>query len=95
MKHSIHFVSVFSPISQVSITLNNSPFPRLFLLAFPSRLVKFLYRNDTETEPVVLTVPGCATLCPLDKFEWLTKDLRPLGRTDKMRRKEGANLQKG
>lgn len=39
--------------------------------------VQFLYRNDSSREPYVLTLSGCEKLCPLDKFDELTRDLRP------------------
>ncbi|KAF7406002.1 hypothetical protein HZH68_005371 [Vespula germanica] len=38
--------------------------------------VTISYRNTTE-EPNLLTLPGCNTLCPLNKFIQLTKDIIP------------------
>lgn len=34
------------------------------------------YKNTTG-EPNLLTLPGCITLCPLNKFIELTKDIIP------------------
>lgn len=39
--------------------------------------VQFSYRNETQRDPYELTLPGCSTLCPLEKFESLTRHLRP------------------
>ena len=35
------------------------------------------YKNETDAEPYVLTIPGCQQKCPLDKFKLLTLDVRP------------------
>ena len=34
------------------------------------------YKNTTE-EPILMTLPGCITLCPLDKFINLTRNSVP------------------
>jgi len=39
--------------------------------------VRIAYKNDTEATPYPLTLPGCATLCPLEKFKQLTGSLVP------------------
>jgi len=39
--------------------------------------VRIVYRNDTEVAPYPLTLPGCSTLCPLEKFEQLTRNIMP------------------
>ncbi|KAG1682396.1 Testicular acid phosphatase [Nymphon striatum] len=39
--------------------------------------VKISYRNDSRVDPFVLSLPGCAQLCPLEKFKSLTKDIIP------------------
>ncbi|ELT96207.1 hypothetical protein CAPTEDRAFT_226537 [Capitella teleta] len=39
--------------------------------------VKVLYGNSTAGEPYVLSIPGCAELCPLPKFIELTKESIP------------------
>ncbi|XP_063242510.1 uncharacterized protein LOC134542291 [Bacillus rossius redtenbacheri] len=35
------------------------------------------YKNSTETEPYLLQLPGCDSLCPLDQFVELTKEVIP------------------
>nr|BAN20384.1 acid phosphatase-1 [Riptortus pedestris] len=40
--------------------------------------VTVLYKNSTENEPVLLTVPGCTAACPLDKFKALLQDVIPV-----------------
>nr|CAD7260514.1 unnamed protein product [Timema shepardi] len=35
------------------------------------------YKNNTETDPYLLQLPGCDTLCPLDSFVELTKPIIP------------------
>jgi len=42
-----------------------------------SLLVKLLYRNSSEGDPHLLTLPGCEPLCPLETFVELTVDLIP------------------
>ncbi|KAJ8883246.1 hypothetical protein PR048_015087 [Dryococelus australis] len=37
------------------------------------------YKNSTTTEPNLLQLPGCESLCPLDQFIELTKDVIPDG----------------
>ena len=39
--------------------------------------IRILYRNDTTTQPYVLTMPGCEELCTLEKFQELTASVRP------------------
>ena len=39
--------------------------------------VRIFYRNDTNLDPYVLTIPGCHELCPLDLFKQLTITVRP------------------
>nr|CAD7267907.1 unnamed protein product [Timema shepardi] len=39
--------------------------------------VKVFYRNSTEHEPYLLTLPKCSSSCPLDTFIQLTRDLIP------------------
>jgi len=39
--------------------------------------VRLAYKNDTEATPYPLTLPGCDTLCPLEKFKQLTQSLVP------------------
>ena len=39
--------------------------------------VKISYRNDTNSPPHVLTIPGCHQLCPLQLFKQLTASVRP------------------
>jgi len=39
--------------------------------------VRIAYKNDTEAMPHPLTLPGCDTLCPLEKFKQLTGSLIP------------------
>ncbi|XP_063222651.1 venom acid phosphatase Acph-1 [Bacillus rossius redtenbacheri] len=39
--------------------------------------VKVYLRNTTEAEPHLLRIPGCDTLCPLDQFVELTRDVVP------------------
>ena len=39
--------------------------------------VRSSYRNDTNLDPYVLTIPGCHELCPLDLFKQLTSKVRP------------------
>lgn len=43
-----------------------------------THFVRFLYRNETDRDPFVLTLPGCSSDCPLEQFEALTRPLRPL-----------------
>lgn len=60
------------------------------LLAGPQsgdHFVRFYYRNETQVtsdaadradpQPYLLQLPGCETTCPLERFEELTKPLRP------------------
>ncbi|OXU18976.1 hypothetical protein TSAR_000201 [Trichomalopsis sarcophagae] len=39
-------------------------------------VVTVFYKNSTE-EPILLTVPGCIAVCPLDQFIRVTKDVIP------------------
>jgi len=39
--------------------------------------VQILYRNETTSDPLVLTIPDCTSPCPLDDFEILTQDMVP------------------
>nr|CAD7462685.1 unnamed protein product [Timema tahoe] len=39
--------------------------------------VKVFYRNSTEHDPYLLTLPKCSPSCPLDTFIQLTQDLIP------------------
>ena len=39
--------------------------------------VQFWYRNDTSSEPHLLTVEGCSENCPLEKLDRVTQHLRP------------------
>lgn len=39
-------------------------------------LIQVSYKNTTE-EPLLMTLPGCASLCPLDNFINLTRDVVP------------------
>ncbi|XP_076390516.1 prostatic acid phosphatase isoform X1 [Megachile rotundata] len=39
--------------------------------------VQVLLRNTTEREPYRLTIPGCTTICPLEKFIQLLKPMIP------------------
>ncbi|XP_054267344.1 prostatic acid phosphatase-like [Macrosteles quadrilineatus] len=39
--------------------------------------VTIFYRNSTTEDPHLLTLPGCAPACPLDRFFSLTKPLIP------------------
>ncbi|XP_046333016.2 prostatic acid phosphatase-like [Haliotis rufescens] len=36
--------------------------------------VEFYFRNDTNVEPYLLTVPGCVPSCPLSRLKVLTRD---------------------
>ena len=47
--------------------------------------IRFYYHNETDvtfgngtTKPHLLHMPGCDSTCPLEKFDELTKPLRPL-----------------
>jgi len=40
-------------------------------------VVKLSYKNETTSNPYLLTLPGCQQLCPLKKFKELTSELRP------------------
>ncbi|XP_012274119.1 prostatic acid phosphatase-like isoform X2 [Orussus abietinus] len=40
--------------------------------------VQMFLRNTTEHEPYSLTVPGCSTICPLDRFIEITKPVIPI-----------------
>ncbi|XP_063242696.1 prostatic acid phosphatase-like [Bacillus rossius redtenbacheri] len=42
-----------------------------------SNYVTVSYKNSTETEPYLLQLPGCDSLCPLDQFVELTKEVIP------------------
>ncbi|XP_063241774.1 prostatic acid phosphatase-like [Bacillus rossius redtenbacheri] len=42
-----------------------------------SYYVTVSYKNSTETEPYLLQLPGCDSLCPLDQFVELTKEVIP------------------
>ncbi|XP_063241769.1 prostatic acid phosphatase-like [Bacillus rossius redtenbacheri] len=42
-----------------------------------SYYVAVSYKNSTETEPYLLQLPGCDSLCPLDQFVELTKEVIP------------------
>jgi lysosomal acid phosphatase len=35
------------------------------------------YRNDTSRDPYLLSLPGCESSCPLEKFDSLTRHLQP------------------
>ena len=39
--------------------------------------VNFAFRNETTHDPYRLTLPNCDYFCPIEKFEELTKHLRP------------------
>merc|ERR1711860_99281 len=39
--------------------------------------VQFWYRNETSSEPHLLTVEGCSENCPLEKLDRVTQHLRP------------------
>ena len=39
--------------------------------------MKLVYHNSTVTAPVVLTLPGCAAVCPLASWRQLTHSLTP------------------
>jgi len=41
-------------------------------------LVQVSYRNETTPLPHLLTIPGCATLCPLSQFKDLTSGILPV-----------------
>lgn len=40
--------------------------------------VRVLYRNSTKHEPYNLAIPGCAAVCPLEKFAELLKPVIPV-----------------
>ncbi|XP_063242521.1 prostatic acid phosphatase-like [Bacillus rossius redtenbacheri] len=42
-----------------------------------SYYVTVSFKNSTETEPYLLQLPGCDSLCPLDQFVELTKEVIP------------------
>ncbi len=46
-------------------------------LSVDNRFVRIYYRNDSRLEPRLLTLPGCDATCPLEKFDALTKPIRP------------------
>lgn len=39
--------------------------------------INILFRNDTTREPYPLSLPNCDYYCPIERFEELTKNLRP------------------
>lgn len=40
-------------------------------------VLRISYKNDTNTEPYTLVLPGCTELCPLDRFKELTASIIP------------------
>lgn len=46
-------------------------------LKLEDHFLRIYYRNDSDKEPILLTVPGCESDCPLSSFRSLIKDKVP------------------
>ena len=79
--YSAHVISHTRVLTTLGV-YNDHPPPYASMLIFSlldqdGWKVSISYRNDTASHPHSLTLPGCQQLCPLERFEEITREFRP------------------
>ena len=77
--YSVHDISITRVLNSLEL-YNNLPPPYASMIIFNlvdqgGMKVGISYRNNTDTTPYSLALPGCDLLCPLEKFIKITKKL--------------------
>jgi len=70
----LHTLNVFDPPKA-------PPYAAMIIFELIQRdnfYLRLSYKNESESEPYVLTVPGCEELCPLDTFKELMTPMLPV-----------------
>ncbi|XP_046332996.2 prostatic acid phosphatase-like [Haliotis rufescens] len=70
-------LSVMGMFNQLHIMYAGAVLVELHHYATVGYTVEFYYRNDTNVQPYLLTVPGCGSSCPLSTLKVLTRDVIP------------------
>lgn len=81
--YSGHDTTVSNLLNTLGVLeLHTPPFAATVLLELRKNFnneysVTLLYKNSTNAEPTLLTVPGCSAACPIDRFKAVLRDVTP------------------